>query len=108
VRTLVISDLHLGSRLGRDVLRRPDVLDGLLGALEGVDRLALLGDTVELAEGRPRRALAIAEPVLRAIGARLGAQRDVVVVPGNHDLALIRPWLRAHGGPQTVDAQLRA
>jgi hypothetical protein len=32
----------------------------------------------------------------------------VVVVPGNHDLALIRPWLRAHGGPQTVDAQLPA
>jgi hypothetical protein len=25
-------------------------------------------------------------------------------VPGNHDAPLVRPWLRAHGGPATVDA----
>jgi hypothetical protein len=30
VRTLVISDLHLGSRLGRDVLRQPEALAVLL------------------------------------------------------------------------------
>ena len=52
VRTLVISDLHLGSRLGRDVLRHPEPLAALLRALEDVDRLVLLGDTVELLEGR--------------------------------------------------------
>jgi UDP-2,3-diacylglucosamine pyrophosphatase LpxH len=104
VRTLVISDLHLGSRLGRDVLRRPPALEGLLAALEGVDRLVLLGDTVELAEGRPREALAIAEPILRAVGARLGVGREVVLVPGNHDRALIRPYLRAAAMPAAVDA----
>jgi hypothetical protein len=45
-----------------------------------------------------------AAPVLRAVGARLGPEREVVYVPGNHDAALIRPWLRAHGVPRTVDA----
>ena len=108
MRTLVISDLHLGSRLGRDVLRRPEALAGLLDALDDVGRLVLLGDTVELAEGRPREALAIAEPILRAIGTRLGAGREVIVVPGNHDLGLVRAHLRAHGVPEAVDAVLPA
>jgi hypothetical protein len=90
----VISDLHLGSRGGRDVLRRPAALDRLLEALDGVDRLVLLGDTVELAEGRPVQAMHEAEPVVRAIGEALGDGKQVVMVPGNHDRALIRPWLR--------------
>ena len=72
--TLVVSDLHLGARLGRDVLRRREALDALLAALDGVERLVLLGDIVELAEGRPRQAMEVAEPVLRALGARLGAR----------------------------------
>jgi UDP-2,3-diacylglucosamine pyrophosphatase LpxH len=103
VRTLVISDLHLGARLERDVLRRPEALDALLDALGGVDRLVLLGDTIELLEGRTHRALEIAEPVLRAIGARLGPDRETVLVPGNHDAALVAPWLRAHARPHTID-----
>jgi len=94
LRTLVISDLHLGSRLGRDVLRRPVALQALLRALERVDRLVLLGDVVEMLEGRPRVAMGIAEPVLGEIGATLGHGREVVVVPGNHDHLLMRPWLR--------------
>jgi calcineurin-like phosphoesterase family protein len=106
VRTLVISDLHLGSRLGRDLLRRPGPLAALLDALDGVDRLVLLGDVVELLGPRPREALAPAEPVLRAIGERLGAQREVIVVPGNHDAALVRPWLRANGVPPATDAAI--
>ena len=72
VTTLVVSDLHLGARLGRDVLRRPEALEALLAALDGVERLVLLGDIVELLEGRPRQAMEVAEPVLRALGARLG------------------------------------
>jgi UDP-2,3-diacylglucosamine pyrophosphatase LpxH len=95
VRTLVISDLHLGARLGRDVLRRPEALEALLYAIDGVERLVLLGDIVELAEGRSRQAMEAAEPVLRAIGERLGNEREVILVPGNHDAALVRPWLRA-------------
>jgi hypothetical protein len=94
VRTLVISDLHLGSALGRDVLRRPLALAALTEALRGIDRLVLLGDTVELLEGRPRRALAQARIPLGALARALGPGSEVVVVPGNHDHALVRPWLR--------------
>jgi UDP-2,3-diacylglucosamine pyrophosphatase LpxH len=104
VRTLVVSDLHLGSRLGRDVLRNPVALEALLGALDGVDRLVLLGDVLELLEGDLRRVTEVAEPVLGAVGERLGSGREAIVVPGNHDAALVRPWLRAAGGPATVDA----
>ena len=53
-RTLIVSDLHLGARLGRDVLRRAAALAALLDALDGVQRLVLLGDVVELVEGDPR------------------------------------------------------
>jgi hypothetical protein len=106
VRTLVVSDLHIGSRLDRDVLRRPAPLAALLRALDGVDRLVLLGDTVELAEGRPGRALESAEPVLRAIGARMGPDREIIVVPGNHDAALVRPWVKHLHAPLPVDAAI--
>jgi hypothetical protein len=94
VRTLVVSDLHLGARLQRAVLLRPEPLEALLDALEDVERLVLLGDVVELLEGRPAQAMEAAEPVLRALGARLGGGREVVVVPGNHDAALVQPFLR--------------
>jgi predicted phosphodiesterase len=93
----VISDLHLGGRFFHGVLTRPEPAAALHERLADVDRLVLLGDIVELAERRPARAMAIAEPVLRAIGRRLGREREVVIVPGNHDLALVRPWLREVG-----------
>ena len=70
-RTLIVSDLHLGARLGRDVLRRPPALAALLDALDGVQRLVLLGDVVELVEGDPRGALAAAEPVRRGGGSAM-------------------------------------
>jgi UDP-2,3-diacylglucosamine pyrophosphatase LpxH len=106
VSTLIVSDFHLGARLGRDVLHRPEALDALLAALDGVSRLVLLGDVVELLEGRPERSMPIAEPVLRAIGARVGSSGEIVVVPGNHDRAFVRPWLREHGVPSSTDAEI--
>jgi UDP-2,3-diacylglucosamine pyrophosphatase LpxH len=106
VRTLVISDLHLGARLRHDVLLRPEPLERLLASLDGIDRLVLLGDIVELLEGRTEKAMAEAEPVLRAIGTRLGAGREVIVVPGNHDIALVRSWVRPAGQALTVDAEI--
>jgi UDP-2,3-diacylglucosamine pyrophosphatase LpxH len=102
VRTLVISDLHLGARLGRDVLRRPEALAALLEELDHVDRLVLLGDIVELQSGRGGSP-ELARPVLGAIGARVD---EVVLVPGNHDGRLVRPWLRIHGVPDEVDAEI--
>jgi DNA repair exonuclease SbcCD nuclease subunit len=104
VRTLVVSDLHLGARLRRDVLRHPEALEALHDAIDGVERLVLLGDVVELLEGRPARAMEVAEPVLRAVGARLGDGREVILVPGNHDAALVRSWSRAQGASLAIDA----
>lgn len=75
---------------------RPEPLRALLGALDGVERLVLLGDIVELMERRGSEAMEEAEPVLRVIGERLGPDREVIVVPGNHDRPLVGGWLRAH------------
>jgi hypothetical protein len=97
MRTLVVSDLHLGTRSGTDVLRRPVALQALLGALEGIDRLILLGDVLELRQSTMREAMAAAEPVMRALGERLGPQGQVVIVPGNHDHRLLAPWFEARG-----------
>jgi UDP-2,3-diacylglucosamine pyrophosphatase LpxH len=106
VRTLVVSDLHLGTRLERDVLRRPAALEALLDAVAGADRLVLLGDVLELLEGDPRHAVAVAGPVLREIGARLGPGRQAILVPGNHDVELVPSWLRRNGAPLAVDARV--
>jgi UDP-2,3-diacylglucosamine pyrophosphatase LpxH len=105
LRTLVISDLHLGLRGHRDVLRRPAALAALLGMLQEIDRLVLLGDTFELITRHPRRALAEAEPVLRAIGAQMAGGR-VLLLPGNHDAPLIRAWVQVNGHTLTADTQL--
>jgi hypothetical protein len=86
------------------VLRRPEPLEALLSALDEVDRLVLLGDVVELLEGRPEEAMEVAEPVLRALGERLGAEREVIIVPGNHDATLVREWVRAQVASLPVDA----
>jgi len=97
MRTLVISDLHLGVRTGVDVLGRPQALNALCSRLDGVDRLVLLGDTLELRHGPAHRALAAAEPVMRAIGDALGPGGEVVILAGNHDHALVGGWLEWRG-----------
>ena len=98
MRTLVISDLHLGNRRGHDVLRMPEVRQRLLEAAADADRLVLLGDTVELVHRQPRRTMLAAEPVLHALGQALGPDREVIVVPGNHDAPFLRAWALAQGG----------
>ncbi|MGH2842151.1 MAG: metallophosphoesterase [Solirubrobacteraceae bacterium] len=97
MRTLVISDLHLGQPSGVSVLERPRPLERLLEALAGCERLVLLGDVVELEEVHSSHSFPIAEPVLRAVGAALGPDREVLLLPGNHDHALVRDWSPAQG-----------
>jgi UDP-2,3-diacylglucosamine pyrophosphatase LpxH len=98
VPTLIVSDLHLGQRPGHDVLRQQEPLERLLSALTGIDRLVLLGDIVELAVRRHGHTpLRIAAPILRAIGERMGPEREIVLVPGNHDAALVRNWAFRRG-----------
>jgi UDP-2,3-diacylglucosamine pyrophosphatase LpxH len=106
VRTLVISDLHLGARVQHSVLTRPEPLERLLAAIDGVQRLVLLGDVVELLEGRASHTMAVAAPVLQAIGARLGGEREAILVPGNHDRRLVESWVRAQGAGLTPDASV--
>ncbi len=92
VRTLIVSDLHLGSAGGVDLLRRPELRAQLWEALEGVDRLVLLGDLLELRHGPRHEALAAARPFFEELG-RAFADREVVAVAGNHDHALVEPWM---------------
>ena len=97
MRTLVISDLHIGVRSGADAVARPAALERLTARLGSVDRLVLLGDTLELRHGPARDALARAEPIMRAIGAALPDGAQVVLVPGNHDHAIAAGWLDRRG-----------
>ncbi|MEO6858125.1 MAG: metallophosphoesterase [Solirubrobacteraceae bacterium] len=104
MRTLVISDLHLGNRTERDVLRRAEPRERLLDALEGIERLVLLGDVAELVTRHPERSMTVAEPVLRAIGERLGEGKEVLMVPGNHDWPLLGGWSADQGPGLGLDA----
>jgi hypothetical protein len=82
----------LGALTGVDVLRLSSEQAPLLDALQGVDRLVLLGDVLELRHGPLRSALAGAAPVLKMLGDALGRDREVLIVPGNHDHMLLRAW----------------
>ena len=97
MRTLVISDLHLGQGGGISVLTQPRPLMTLLDALDQHDRLVLLGDIIETKETHPEVAFPIAEPVLRAIAERLGPNKQLLLLPGNHDHSLVREWTEAQG-----------
>jgi hypothetical protein len=92
VTTLVLSDLHLGMRSGRDLLRRAPVRARLLERLDGVSRVVLLGDAIELRHGPMAAALRAARPLFDDLGAALGPGGEIVVVPGNHDHRLLAGW----------------
>jgi predicted phosphodiesterase len=92
VRTLVVSDLHLGASRRPDLLRDAAALEPLLATLSDVEQLVLLGDVIELRQGPARQALAVARPVLEAIAEALPPHSTVVLVPGNHDHHLLAAW----------------
>ena len=75
------------------MLRRLQPREALIAAAADSDRLVLLGDAIELRHGPMREAFAAARPVLEALGSALPAGAEVVIVPGNHDHRLLRPWL---------------
>jgi predicted phosphodiesterase len=103
VVTAVISDLHLGTRTKADLLARPEVRGRLIGELASVDQVVLLGDSIELRDGPPSEALAIAAPFFEDLGEALSGRR-VTLVPGNHDYQLALGWLgRRGGGPLALE-----
>src|SRR5947209_17618581 len=106
MRTLLISDLHLGSRTGSDLLRRSELRAPLLAEAARADRVVLLGDVLELRHGPPREALAAARGFFEELGGALRG-RELVVVAGNHDHALLEPWLSRRGehAPAALDLQ---
>ena len=63
----------------------------------------LLGDVLELRHGPPRDALQAAEPFFRELGDAL-AGRELVLVAGNHDHALVEPWLAERAQRAARDA----
>ena len=75
------------------MLRGPGPRAALIEALGDVDRLVLLGDVLELRHGPRRDALAAARPFFEELG-RVLAGREIVVLAGNHDHALVESWSR--------------
>jgi hypothetical protein len=95
VRTLVVSDLHLGRSDGADLARRPELRAALTEALAGADRLLVLGDGLELRESPHRDAAEVAAPFLSEAGRALGPDGEILLVAGNHDHGLAAGWLDA-------------
>jgi hypothetical protein len=92
VRTAVISDLHLGTTHGEDVVRDPAIRRVLLEGIADADRLLLLGDVLELRELPMATVLEVSRPFFEELGEAM-AGRQVVLVPGNHDHRLAEPLL---------------
>jgi predicted phosphodiesterase len=93
VRTAVISDLHLGSGGGVDLLRQQRFRELLAERLDRIDRLVLLGDVIELRDRPLAESIEVALPPLAELG-RIAGEAEVIVVAGNHDHHLIEPWLQ--------------
>ena len=90
--TAVLSDLHLGARTGTDLLRRSEVRRTLLAAVQGVERVVLLGDVLELRQRPVAEVLDAAREFFEELGESVG-DGQVVIVPGNHDHLLAEPLL---------------
>jgi hypothetical protein len=96
MRTLILSDLHLGGLSRSDLLRRAELRAPLLELAAGVERVVLLGDVLELRHGPVRDAMDAARPFFEDLGRALG-DGELIVTAGNHDHALVEPWLAARG-----------
>jgi hypothetical protein len=94
MRTLILSDLHLGSLTGADVLRRAELREPLLREAALADRVVLLGDVLELRHGPLHESMLAARAFFEDLGGAL-AGRELVITAGNHDHALVEPWLAA-------------
>ena len=93
MRTLVISDLHVGLEGDGAQLEDPRAAAALRAAAEQADRLILLGDILEFRRGPVRHALAATQRILPNLVQGLGRDKEIVIVPGNHDHELLSGWI---------------
>ena len=82
--TAILSDTHLGSAGGEDMLRDASIRARLWEEISSAERIVLLGDAVELRDLPLDSALEAARPFFEELGAATGAA-EVLLVPGNHD-----------------------
>ena len=82
-----------GEREGPDP--PPRAAAPLIAALEGVDRLVILGDGLELREAAHREAAELAAPFFAEAGAALGPEGELLMLAGNHDHGLVAGWIDA-------------
>lgn len=104
MRTALISDLHLGTMPGNDLLRLPAMRERLFEATADVDRLVLLGDLAELREAPVGESLEAAYEFAEHLNEAF-AGRQVVIAAGNHDHPLVASWLegrRLRPKPQSL------
>ena len=94
MRTIIVSDLHLGSGAGTDLARDEAIRSRLFAAIEGADRVILLGDVIELRDRPLGEALELAAPFFKGLG-EAAAEAEVLIVPGNHDHHLLEAWFAA-------------
>ncbi len=97
MRTLVVSDMHIGAAGGRSRLDDDATLERLAQAAAEADRLVRRGDVIEMRQGPIRDALADASRVLPRLVGGLGAGKEVVIVAGNHVHELFGAWVMPRG-----------
>ncbi|MEA2347613.1 MAG: hypothetical protein QOG62_1400 [Thermoleophilaceae bacterium] len=107
MRTVIASDLHLGTASARDLLRHPGPLEVLTEAFETADRVVLLGDVLELRDSPLDDVMARAEPILRSLGQAL-AGKPVTITAGNHDHEVFQDSYSRNGAaPLGLEHQIR-
>jgi predicted phosphodiesterase len=108
MRTAIVSDLHLGTIVGTDLVRDPEFCVTLLDELGGADRVVLLGDVLELRDRPAGEIIEQASPFLELLGTAVG-DGEVVFVPGNHDHRLAEALLDRHslGRPERLGLEHR-
>ena len=108
MRTVIVSDLHLGSGVGGDLLARPRFREPLLAEVEGADRVVLLGDVIEFRDRPLAEAIELAAPFFDQLADAAG-DAEIIFVPGNHDHYLVQRWLerrRFEGGPLELEHRI--
>lgn len=108
MRTLIVSDLHLGNGGEYDIFSGGTGLAELVDSFDGSLRVILNGDALDfllddgplsLEHAEPRaRAIAASEDgraLFEALGRVLAGGGEVIVRPGNHDLEIALPPVQA-------------